>query len=108
MDLHGNWKWGKVGRCPAFCRSEMQDPQPVILLWGDEQIKPSPASWRRDEGERWPNLNEAIAFAMAMRYDKAAKGLHPWIWTTNGSVYSPATINTMAEVLYRNTRLSDL
>ncbi len=68
---------GKGRALPAFCRSEMQDPQPVILLWGDEQIKPSPASWRRDEGERWPNLNEAIAFRHGHAIRQGCKGSAP-------------------------------
>ncbi|WP_192845788.1 hypothetical protein [Aureimonas sp. AU22] len=108
MYWHGIRKRGKVGFCPAFRRFEMAVLQPVVLLWGYEQIRPLPISWSQDEGERWPSLSEAIEFAMAMRYDKAAKGLYPWIWTSSGSIYSPATINTMAEVLYRNTRLADL
>lgn len=106
MDWHGIWNWEKVGFCPAFRHFETIDPNAVILLWGDERIKPRPSLWRYSEGERWPSLNEAIAFAMAMRVDRAVEGLHPWIWTSSGSIYSPATINTMAEVLYRDTRLA--
>jgi len=82
------------------------DEGKATLVWGDREAKPDPAVWRIDTSDTrspalWATLHQAINYAVGMMPDRAAEGLHPWIRTPTGHIYSPATIKVMSDTLDR-------
>lgn len=74
----------------------------VTLIWGEKNVQPSGDLWAANGAERWASLGEAIRFATALQADRASMGLHPWIWTPSGHVYSPETIAVMSQTADAN------
>lgn len=82
------------------------DEGQATLVWGARDVKPDPAVWRVDATDPrspalWASLHQAINYAVGMMPDRAPQGLHPWIRTPSGHIYSPATIQVLSEVMER-------
>ncbi|MBB3950914.1 hypothetical protein [Aureimonas jatrophae] len=78
----------------------------ATLVWGARDAKPEPAAWRVDTSDTrsaalWANLNQAINYAIGMMPDREPQGLHPWIRTPSGHIYSPAAIQVMSDAMER-------
>ena len=77
----------------------------TTLIWGDRTEKPDPNVWnigpstREQTAGHWSSLRHAINYAIGMQADREREGLHPWIRTPQGHVYSPTTIEAMAAVI---------
>ncbi|WP_062015205.1 hypothetical protein [Aureimonas sp. AU4] len=83
----------------------MEDGQ-ATLLWGDRDARPDPAAWRIDASDQrsaalWANLHQAINYAVGMMPDREPQGLHPWIRTPGGHIYSPAAIKVLSDTMGR-------
>ncbi|MBB3951829.1 hypothetical protein [Aureimonas jatrophae] len=78
----------------------------TILVWGHRTERPSATVWNigpshaEQTAAVWPSLRHAINYAIGMQPDREAMGLHPWIRTPQGHVYSPATVALMATVMF--------
>ncbi len=79
-------------------------PDRWTLIWGSSE-RPDPRLWKigpsynEQTAAYWSSLAQAISYAAGMTEDRASAGLHPWIRTPQGHVYSPGAIAEMGRMI---------
>lgn len=78
----------------------------MILVWGHRTERPDATVWNigpshaEQTAAVWPSLRHAINYVTGMQADREAAGMHPWIRTPQGHVYSPVVIGLMAAAMF--------
>lgn len=78
----------------------------MILVWGHRTERPDATVWNigpshaEQTAAVWPSLRHAINYVTGMQADREAAGMHPWIRTPQGHVYSPVVIGLMAAATF--------
>lgn len=84
----------------------------TTLIWGHRTHRPDPSAWQSNDIDEarsavsWTSLRYAINYAIGMQGDRAAAGFHPWIRTPAGHIYSPVTVEVIAQAMDCRGRLT--